>query len=186
MTTPVLLAADLKTWGSRFGDDVKNKLNKASRAKVEIERTDSLPTGLWEGAFSRRGMKPPIAPEKLAQWCRGLIDTGLLRVFTARIGDKAVAFRGELVHGRYAYDWIAGSDPEHHSTGANQLLMAEIGRELSGLGLEAWDLVGGGGAKSISDFKKSFGAKELPYFQAYRSFGIKGHVFASLRKMRHG
>jgi hypothetical protein len=97
-----------------------------------------------------------------------------------------VAFRGELLYGRFAYDWIAGSDPEYHPTGANQLLMAEIGREFSSLNLEAWDLVGGGGLNSISEFKKSFGAREIAYCQTYRSFGIKGRLFERLRKMRHG
>ncbi len=183
--TLVFTGKDMESWGREFRDDVKNKLNKAAREKVEIYETDNPPYDLWETAYARRGIAPPIQPASLKSWCQALIESSLLRVFEARVDNKPVAFRGELVHGAFAYDWIAGSDPAYHSVGANQLLMAEIGQEFRRLNLAAWDLVGGE-IPGIADFKRSFGAKDTSYFQASRSYGIKGKAFEILRIIRHG
>jgi hypothetical protein len=183
--TLVLNDDDLKKWGQGFRDDVKNKIRKASREKIEIAHSDRFPKQLWETAYSRHGITPPIDPPSLERWCQALMNASLLRIYVAKLAGAEVAFRGELIYGEFAYDWIAGSDPAFHSSGANQLLMAEIGRELSGLGLSAWDLVGGE-IPSIADFKRSFGAREVPYFQASRAFGIKGKAFELLRSIKHG
>jgi hypothetical protein len=183
--TLALTGENLKRWGRDFKDDVKNKIRKAGREKIEIYETNELPLKLWETAYSRRGLPTPIRADLLENWTGRLVDASLLRIFTAKKDDQVIAFRGELVYGDYAYDWIAGSNPDFHSSGANQLLMAQIGQELSSLNLAAWDLVGGEIA-GIADFKRSFGAKDLPYFQAWRSFGLKGKVFEISRKLRHG
>ncbi len=181
--TLALTSEELKRWGQDFKDDVKNKIRKATKEKVEIYETNELPLKLWETAYSRRSMPTPIKPDLFESWSRKLIDASLLRIFTAKKNDEVIAFRGELVFGDYAYDWIAGSDPKFHSMGANQLLMAQIGQELSTLDLAAWDLVGGEVA-SIADFKRSFGARDFPYFQAWCSFGLKGKIFETARRMR--
>jgi hypothetical protein len=183
--TQAVHAADLKCWGNNFKDDVKNKIRKAKRDKVIVSRADKLPVELWQTTFARRNINPPIKMEALESWSNYLISKSLLNIYIAQIDDTAVAFRGELVYGRYAYDWIAGSDPAFHSTGANQLLMAEIGNELSGHNLTAWDLVGGE-IRSIVDFKKSFGAREIPHTHAQKCFNFKGRIFKYLRKIRHG
>jgi hypothetical protein len=176
---------DLKMWGRGFKDDVKNKIRKASREKVIIAESGRLPVELWTTAYTRKNMNPPIAPAALERWCQDLIASSLLRIFVAQIDNQDIAFRGELILGNYAYDWIAGSSPEHHASGANQLLMAEIGQKLLNLKCATWDLVGGEVA-GIADFKKSFGAKEYPYLQASRGFGLKGKVYKYLRKFKHG
>jgi hypothetical protein len=175
----------LMNWGNGFRDDVKNKIRKASRENIHIAEVGKLPTELWRTTFARRKMPPPVRPELLEQWANSLISKSLLRVYVAEIDGAAVAFRGELILGRYAYDWLAGSDPKFHATGANQLLMAEIGAAFSKLGFMAWDLVGGE-IKSIVDFKKSFGASEIPHIHAWRSFNIRGEMFSRLRRLRHG
>ena len=183
--TPVIDCDDLKKWGAGFRDDVKNKINKAKKERVQIITVEILPQKLWEVAFARRGVAPPIKPSLLADWCGSLIRESLLRIFVAQIDGTPVAFRGELIYGDYAYDWIAGSDPAHHASGANQYLMAEIGRELSTMNLKAWDLVGAN-IKSIGDFKKSFGARAVEHLHIYKSFSFKGQIFNILRNIRHG
>jgi CelD/BcsL family acetyltransferase involved in cellulose biosynthesis len=108
----------------------------------------------------------------------------MLRIYIAKTNGDPIAFRGQLLQGEFAYDWIAGSDPEFHATGANQLLMAEIGHELAGGGIKIWDLVGGQ-IKSIADFKRSFGAREFYHYQAYKSFNIRGKIFGVMRKLKN-
>jgi hypothetical protein len=183
--TLALRKDDLNKWGNDFKDDVKNKIRKASREKVIISETNKIPVELWTSAYNRRNMQPPIDPAALERWSQALISSSLLRIFVAQIDNQNVAFRGELIFGEFAYDWIAGSSPEYHASGANQLLMAEIGHKLSYLKCTCWDLVGGE-VESIADFKKSFGAKDIPYFQASRGFGLKGKAFKIIRKIKHG
>jgi len=183
--TPVITGSDLKSWGARFRDDVKNKIRKARRERIEIAEGTEFPTELWRMTFKRKGLTTPIDPAALSNWCRSLTQSSILKLYLAKIDGQPIAFRGQLIWGGFAYDWIAGSDSEYHATGANQLLMATIGDELVKLNLTAWDLVGGQ-IGSIADFKKSFGAIELTHFHAYKSFNYKGRFFQVLRRFRHG
>ncbi len=183
--TPVFFEKDMNEWGRGFRDDVKNKIRKAKRNSVEISQTDSFPIELWERTYVRKNMNPPIEPIALAEWCASLVNDSLLKIFTANIDGIPVAFRGELVSGDFAYDWIAGSNPDFHATGANQLLMSDIGRGLADSGVKTWDLVGGQ-IQSIYDFKKSFGAKDVVYYQGEKSFNLKGKLFSYLRKIKYG
>jgi hypothetical protein len=183
--TLALTGEGLASWGRDFRDDVKSKIRKSERESIEIENSESFPNELWAGAFARKGMRPPIEPSILEKWCHSLLGNSILKIFVARKDGVIVAFRGELIWGDFAYDWIAGSDPAYHSTGANQLLMAEIGREIAGSGIKAWDLVGGS-IKSINDFKRSFGAREYVHYHGEVSYNMKGRLFSVLRRLRHG
>jgi hypothetical protein len=183
--TLAVTAEGLAIWGNGFRDDVKNKIRKAGREKITIATSSTLPITLWNATFERRRLPNPIAASALESWCRSLIDAGLLIIFVAVKDGQAVAFRGELTFGRYAYDWIAGSDPAFHPTGANQLLMAEIGHDLAPKGLAAWDLVGGQ-IGSIADFKRSFGALEMEHPHLVRARGLKGRLYSLVRGVRHG
>jgi hypothetical protein len=175
---------DMAGWGSGFRDDVKNKIRKAKRERIHVETSETLPEKLWMLAYRRRGISLPLSPGDLTQWCSELMGDSLLKLYVARSGDVPVAFRGELLQGRFAYDWIAGSDPDYHSSGANQLLMAEIGDDLKSRNIKTWDLVGGQ-IKSIAEFKKSFGAREVSHHQAYKSLNFKGGIFGIARKLKN-
>ncbi len=183
--TLALYEDDLRTWGLNFRDDVKNKIRKAEKNGVEVDRADAFPAHLWELAYERKGLSAPVNSKSLARWCDRLISDSKLRIFAARKNGLAVAFRGELISGKYAYDWIAGSDPDYHAVGVNQLLMMEIGKSLGASGVRTWDLVGGE-IKSIYDFKKSFGAKEAIHFQGEKYFNLKGRIFCGLRRFKYG
>ena len=176
---------DLHAWGRDFRDDVKNKIRKARKESVQIEEVDAAPDDLWARAYQRRRLVPPVAPSILRQWCQRLSAGSLLKIFVAKIDGSPVAFRGELIHGDFAYDWIAGSSPEFHATGSNQLLMAEIGSRLIETGIRTWDLVGGS-VKSIRDFKKSFGAQDYIHYHGKICFNLKGKLFSILRKIKYG
>jgi len=183
----VTLAVDssqLDHWGNDFRDDVKNKINKANRSGIKIEQSDSLNEELWEVSFSRTGLRPPIKPSDLKRRCSDLMEGSLLRIYTAVIDGNAVAFRGQLIYGGFAYDWIAGSDPDYHHLGTNQILMAEIGSDLKKTGISIWDLVDAR-VSSIAEFKKSFGALEYYHWQISGAFNIKGKLFGALRRLKN-
>jgi len=183
----VTLALDcsrLDEWGNNFRDDVKNKINKAKRNNVRIERMNSLNQKLWELSFSRKGLRPPIKPSDLKGWCAALMENSLLRVYAAIVDNKEIALRGQLVFGGFAYDWIAGSDPDYHYLGANQLLMAEIGSDLRKDGISIWDLVDAR-IPGIAEFKKSFGAVKYYHWQASKAVRIRGKMFEALRRIKN-
>ncbi len=176
---------ELAKWGNAFRDDVKNKIRKARRERIEITIAAELPAELWNAAYSRKSIPTPIQPSSLKDWCDKLIAVSLLTIYAAVLDGRPVAFRGELRFGDYAYDWIAGSDPRYHPTGANQLLMAEIGNVLAKSNLVAWDLVGGE-VEKIADFKKSFGASEVLHHHVWGATTVKGHLFSVMRRLRNG
>jgi hypothetical protein len=184
-TTLAITGGEFDNWGNVFRDDVKNKIKRAGREKVRIAVSESMDENLWTVSFSRKGMKPPIEASRLAEWCRELMDSSLLRIYAAVVDNVEVAFRGQLVLGHFAYDWIAGSDPRYHNLGVNQLLMAEIGSDLRDKGVSVWDLVDGS-VKGIAEFKKSFGAKEYYHWHAHRGMGIRGKLFGALRRIKNG
>jgi len=182
--TLAISESELDTWGNNFREDVKNKINKANRERVRIERSASLPERLWELSYTRKGLKPPIRASDLRMWCSSLMCGSILQIYSAIIENREVAFRGQLIYGNFAYDWIAGSDPEYHHLGTNQMLMAEIGSELRKKEVSLWDLVDGR-IKGIADFKKSFGAEEFHHWQACKAVNIKGKLFGALRRMKN-
>ncbi|UCE66079.1 MAG: GNAT family N-acetyltransferase [Candidatus Zixiibacteriota bacterium] len=183
-STLAITDSELSSWGNNFRDDVKNKINKANREKIQVMRSDAFNEHLWELSFARKGMKPPIKPSDLNKWCSELLNDSMLHIYSAVAGGREVAFRGQLIYGRFAYDWIAGSDPEYHHLGINQLLMAEIGSELRKKEVAIWDLVDGS-IKGIGEFKKSFGAVEYHHWQVYKAINIKGKLFGALRRLKN-
>ncbi len=176
--------ADLKNWGRDFKERVVRKIKKAQKEKIEVRIVDNLPLGLWQMPFERKGKRPIIPPSSVESWARKLIDASLLKVYAAFFENEPIAFRAELIYGNFAYDWVAGSNPEFHNLGSNQLLMAEIGYDIMRNGIETWDMVAGQ-IESIAEFKKSFGGKETPHLHIKKSFNLAGRLFDILREIKH-
>ena len=175
----------LRRWGSDFLYRVRKKIKIARREKVEISLVDTVPKGLWSASYARRDTKTPIAEQTLIEWCEALVEDSLIKIFAAHVEGKAVAFRGQLIYRGYAYDWVGGSDPAYHPLGVNQLLMAEIGDQLSKSDVHTWDLVGGD-IESIAEFKRSFGAIDTPHCHIHKSYNMKGRLFELMRSIKHG
>jgi hypothetical protein len=177
-------ADDLQNWGCEFKHSVRKQVKKAERENIIINVKESVPVELWEKSYSRSNTPTPIKSEQLKTWTEKLIENSLLKIYTAEIDNITIAFRGQLVYGDYAYDWIAGSDPEYNITGANQLLMSAIGDDFRNRGIKMWDLVDAR-IESIARFKRSFGAKDYYHWQAFRGIGLKGRLFNMMRKYKN-
>lgn len=175
----------LSRWGTDFLYMVKKQIKKAKRNGIIVERIDNIPMEIWRKAFERKYLATPIHSEQLARWSRQLIDKSLLNVYAAKIEGRAIAFRAELMQGKFAYDWIAGSDPEFNIMGVNQILMAEIGDYLRERNIKIWDLVGGQ-IKGVAEFKRSFGARDIYHYHISKSYNAKGSLYHFLREIRNG
>jgi len=172
-------------WGSDFLYMVRKQIKKARNNQIEIAEIDYFPKNIWKKSFERKGLKTPLSPEKLEQWCQALLRENSLKIFAAKINGEILAFRGQLIQNKFAYDWVAGSNPEFNTTGGNQLLMAEIGDYLRAHNIILWDLLGGQ-IKGIADFKRSFGAKDIFHYHISKCFSLTGNIYNILRKVRHG
>jgi hypothetical protein len=174
----------LERWGNDFLYMVKKQIKKAERNNISIESIAEIPLDIWKKAFERKYLVTPVSPERLSGWCRQLIAKSLLKVFAAKIEGRVVAFRAQLLQGEYAYDWVAGSDPEFNIMGINQLLMAEIGDFLRNRSVKIWDMVGGQ-IRGIAEFKRSFGAKDINHYHVVKCFNARGALFQILRKIKN-
>jgi hypothetical protein len=164
-------------------EDVKNKLNKASRAGIEIKAATEFPYDIYAATFNRQGLKPPIPELELTCWVKRLTESGLAKTFVAYHQDRPVAFRTQLMAYRYAYDWLAGALPESNSLGVNQSLILTIGDTLFKDDIVNWDLLGGD-IKSIGEFKRSFGSIPQNHIQIEREFSFRGKVYRYLMKSK--
>ena len=167
-------------------DDVKNKLNKASKAGLEfassVDFSDEIYT-IYEASFSRQRLKPPLKRPSLLNWVHSLTAYGLAFTGVAQQKGIPVAFRTQLIYGKYSYDWLAGALPEANQTGANQFLVLKIGEHLFNKGIANWDLLGGD-IKSIGDFKRSFGSIPKPHIQLEKNYSLKGRIYRMLMKFK--
>lgn len=164
-------------------DDVKNKLNKAVKAGVDIKTMAEFPFEIYQATFKRRNLNPPIPESQLVSWVNGLTQVGLAQTYAAFESNNILAFRTQLIANGYAYDWLAGSLPGANSLGVNQLLILTIAQEHYKTNIINWDLLGGD-IKSIGDFKRSFGSFSQHHLQIERAFSIKGKVYRWFMKLK--
>ena len=183
--TYYLIPGNFENMKSRCSGDVKNKINKAIKADVKVMQSDKFPYEIYNSSFERKGMKPPVERQKIINWVEKMMELHLAETFLAVVDDKPVAFRTELILGKYAYDWLAGAIIKYSSIGVNQMLVLKIGDTLYHKGIKSWDLLGGD-IKSIGDFKKSFGSISKKHVQLEKCFNLKGKIYHKLMKMKAG
>lgn len=167
----------------KCSEDVKNKLNKAMKAGIEIKLIDEFPFHIYQATFKRQNLNLPMPESQLIGWVSKLAQNGLAKTYVAYHSDKLLAFRTQLIAHGYAYDWLAGSLPDTNPLGVNQLLMLTISQELREANIANWDLLGGD-IKSIGDFKRSFGSIPRHHLQIERAFSLKGKIYRSLMRLK--
>jgi hypothetical protein len=163
--------------------DVKNKINKAIKANVEVKNISRFPYEIYQASFKRQKSAPPLGEEHLSAWVERLTNLNLATTFAAIFEGKTVAFRTQLFWGGYAYDWLAGAYPDYNHLGVNQILILKIGEQFYHKDVKNWDLLGGD-IKSIADFKKSFGSTPKSHLQLEKNFSMRGMVYRWLMKYK--
>lgn len=170
---------------SRLDSAVKNKLNKADRHSVTVEEEEnaSLFFPLWEKSLTRQGQRPLLTPRKFGDLFADLRRANVVRMFVARLGADVVAARVAVIDRPLVYDWLAGADPRHFKTGANQLLLWEMLREFREEGFSHFDFCGAN-LPGVADFKSSFGGELESYYSLSRSFNLKGNIYRWLQGLK--
>lgn len=174
---------DFKVMKERSVHSVRKQVNKSLNARVEFKREDKFYPDIYRASFDRQKINPPLDIRSLMDWIHKLTELKLAEIFTAFIDGRPAAFRAQLIHGRYAYDWLAGCYPQYHNLGVNNFLVLKIGDYLNRQGIINWDLLGGD-IETIGNFKKSFGSIPMQHFQIERSFTGKGRLYRTLMKTK--
>jgi len=174
---------DLETMKSRSIHSARKQVNKSINAQIEFKCQDKFYPDIYKASFDRQNIKPPLNIRLMTDWINRLIELKLVKVYAALVDGRTVAFRAQLVFGRYAYDWLAGCYQEYLNLGVNNFLVLKIGDYLYKKGIINWDLLGGD-IESIGKFKKSFGSIPRQHFQIERNFSCKGRLYRILMKAK--
>jgi len=176
---------DFDTMKSRSIHGARKQVNKSIKERIEFRHENKFYPDIYLASFKRQNIKSPLDIGLLTDWVIKLIELKLASNFVAIIDGQPVAFRTQLVFGRYAYDWLAGCHPEYLNLGVNNFLVLKIGDYLYKKGIINWDLMGGD-IESIGKFKKSFGSIPIQHFQIERNFNCKGRFYRLLMKAKAG
>jgi len=81
-----------------------------------------------------------------------------------------------------AYYWLAGGDPGHFNTGANQLIMSKVFSDLISQNIKYFDFVGAN-TPSVASYKSSYNFNLVPYYRVERTIGIYPKVLMEIKKI---
>jgi serine/alanine adding enzyme len=167
-------------WGA-LSRTAKQRVRSAEKKGVTVEQATAATQAdeayrLLEDVYRR--VRVPLASRSLFEAAMSVLHPrGMLRIFTARLGDRIIGARFLLLHKSRIIDWYAGSDRAFASYSPNELLVWSAQRWGQEHGFEVFDFGGAGrpGERyGPREFKAKFGGELV-------SFGRDVHVDAALR-----
>ena len=141
---------------------------RATEAGLRCEPSEDLEAldRLHELTFQRQGIERPASEVQLLRdISAAALRHGFGKCFVARLPDGQVASASLFLHDtRTAYYLIGANDPAHRKSGSGVFLLAEIIEQYRQAGHQSVDFVGVN-SPNRGDFKTSFGARPVPYFE---------------------
>jgi hypothetical protein len=141
---------------------------RATEAGLRCESSDDLQTldRLHELTFQRQGIERPATEVQLLRdISAAALKYGFGKCFVARLADGQVASASLFLHdARTAYYLVGANDPAHRKSGSGVFLLAETIEHYRQAGQQSVDFVGVN-SPNRGDFKTSFGARPVPYFE---------------------
>lgn len=104
-----------------------------------------------------------------------------IRIYTANIFDRSVAASALLIYKDTAYYWLAGGESEYFKSGVNQLIIWSIIKDVMGLSIVYFDLVGAN-LQGVADYKATYGFDLVPYFAVKKVKGIYPNVLMQVKE----
>ena len=167
--TFVLKLVDREAMKGNLKHSLRKQIRKAEEKGLAVRAAGDVGrvVELYERSYGRRGTPAPVEPGLLARWYGRLAQEGTARAYVVEDDAGAAhAFRIVLVDGPTAFDWIAGSDPDHLSEGGTPYLLWKVIETLAG-DCETFDFMGAN-IRSIASFKTGFGGDLVPYWETRR------------------
>ena len=162
--------SDLESVFEGFKGNAKNKIRKAEKiVSVDHGKTVKDFYDLNKKTFERQRKKMPYSFEFVEKIDKALAEKGCRKIFFAVDGEgKSHSALYLIWDETTAYVHMVGEDPFLRSSGAGILLVWEAmkfaGKEL---GLNNFDFEGSM-IEPVEEVRRSFGAKQIPYFNVYR------------------
>lgn len=158
---------DIEHVFNELKSSVRGKIRKASElVKVTDNRQVTDFYDLFSQTFKRQGLKPPASLEYMKRIDSVLAEKKQRKMFFAVDNEGRVHSALYLIwDGVSAYVHMIGENPELRNSGAGSLLIWEaIQFTKNSLKLSQFDFLGSM-IESVETVRRSFGAKQVPYFQ---------------------
>lgn len=163
----------------KFDPEVRRRIKKARELDHEliIDNSDNYMMQAWEleqQSFRRQHFRHSgFTKQAFLSFLKTLSDKGAIQVFTMILEGAPIASVvsvQEKTRG-IAYNWQAGANKEHLTTGLNQLLHQQVIEYYSTEGYAHYDLMGAD-TGTIAKYKSTFNFPLVPMYSASKSRGI--------------
>ncbi len=146
----------------------KKQIKKAEREELNTRPCDNIDVmwDIWNKTFKRQNISSSVSLSELKYLYQKIKDRNSGQGFvTFTKNEEPVSFRVCIWNNsNIAYDWIAGTDPSYFSIGASSFNVWTTLQYLKSQEFSVFDWCGAN-IQSIANFKLSFGAKLVPYFE---------------------
>ncbi len=143
--------------GLRTGDVVVEEVTERNQLKICHD--------LLCDSYAHAGV--PVAPLSLFEAAfDALQPRNQVKFWMARVGEACASVSAELLHGRVAYGWYAGTDRRYSSSVPGEMLMWHVLSWCADNGYSLYDFGGAGrpGQKyGVREFKAKFGGQLVNY-----------------------
>jgi GNAT superfamily N-acetyltransferase len=184
--TYVVPLAERDDFRTSFSHAQRKQCGKAERNGIIIREEDDTEvlSEMLEATSRRAGFDPPLERGALHRIYFEVRkrEAGILLVARHPNGT-AFAARAIVWGDGVGYDWLAGSDPAYHGTGANSLLVERALLLCRERGLAAFDFCGAN-TPSVARFKSGFGGSLIGHVLAEYErpiYGLARRLFRSVR-----
>jgi len=159
---------DLKNFGlSSIDRSERKQIKKAEREGMFTEPCDDMELmyGLWIKTFERQNLSMPVSLSQIRYLYNAIKTQKAGQGFVTFTRNREPASFRICIWNNFniVYDWIAGSDPVYFRFGAPAFNLWSTLQYLKGKGFSTFDFCGAN-IESIANFKLSFGAKLIHYY----------------------
>ena len=161
----------LNDFEKRLSRDPKRNIKKAIKNEISIEKSNDITSfyELFEGTFSRQGLKPPVTKGFLVTVFDMLLKHEKGEMWIAKTkSEEIVAAEIFVYDNKRAYRWSAATHTELRKTGAYSLLLFEVFRDMQNRGFKEINLMAAN-TPQLTEFITSFNPKLVPYYKVEKS-----------------
>ncbi len=180
--------SDMENVRAGFADMKKKNINKALKERIQVQ-FDLTAEDFYENhvlTLGKQGRKITYSYRLFERIYKAAYEHGGGRTIYAV--DEAGNLHGALFviwDEESGFDLISTFDPDYRNSGASTLLVYEMMKYLSSIGIKAFDFEGSM-IPGVEDSFRHFGARQTPYFRIWKEYGNKFEIWADKAVRRIG
>jgi lipid II:glycine glycyltransferase (peptidoglycan interpeptide bridge formation enzyme) len=172
---------------SSFDPDIKRQIKKAENKHIKVAKGNDESFikqfySLQTLSLTRQKRKFNLNSDEFVFLINSLKKNKItVKFYLAYHSETPVNSSAILVFKNSAYYWLAGTNPEYFNTGANQLVMWNVMKDLVDNNIHNFDFVGAN-TPGVSEYKATYNARLVPYFKMHKYIGIYPNLMMKLKK----